>query len=190
MAEHASVQGKKPIMFYSRVNPEMSYPSGTGGFQNHHILPCTSVKKSLFEAAKDKDNLIKGVVYFSKWNINKSKNMFMLPTFKVYQKLFGKKGGKQGPIHVPANVDGRPCHDRGHPKYNEKAQTALNSIWSKVAPKLDGHKLTSATDIAGELDGKIDDFADKVKGRSTTQAKWKSMVQGDANAQKAFHMAT
>src|SRR5436305_1204614 len=98
MAEHASVQGKKRLMWYERYNPEQSYPSGKGGWQNHHILPCTSVKTSLFNAAKSKDNLIKGVKYFTKWNINCPENMKMLPTTKVYQKRFGKRGGKQGPI--------------------------------------------------------------------------------------------
>ncbi len=190
MAEHASVQGKKQTLWYTRDNPEKGYPSGTNGRQNHHILPCTSVKKSLTQAAQSQDNLIKGVKYFSKWNINKSGNMVMLPTFKVYIKLFGKKGGKQGPIAIPPDVKGRPCHDRGHPKYNDNAQRALLSIWSKVAPQVEEHKLTDATDISGELDDKITDFEDKVNGRSATQANWKAMVDGNAGAQKAFYMAT
>jgi hypothetical protein len=92
---------------------------------------------------------------------------------------------------VPPDVVGRPCHDRGHPPYNIKAQKALNSIWSKVAPQIDDHKMTSATDIGGDLDGKISAFAAKVAGRPTTQASWRSMVaQGNAAAIKAFYMAT
>lgn len=190
MAEHASVKGKTQIMWYTRDNPEQSYPSGSNGRQNHHILPCTSVATSLTEAAQNKDNLIKGVKYFSKWNINKSDNMVMLPTFPVYQRLFGKKGGKQGPIVIPPDVQGRPCHDRGHPTYNDKAKTALNSVWAKVVITLDVHKLSDATDISGDLDGKITDWEKKVAGRNATQANWKAMVAGGSpSAQKAFYMA-
>jgi hypothetical protein len=184
--EHVSVQGKKPKMFYSRVNPQMSYGPGSNGRQNHHILPCTSVKKSLF--GTDKDRVIKGVIYFTDWNINKSDNMIELPTFKVFQNAYGKKGGKQGGVLQPQSV-GLACHTRGHPKYNENVQTALTGIWAKAKPKVDEHKLTSAEDISGELDGKIGDFKFTIEGRATTQANWKKLVNGDASAMMIFYMA-
>jgi hypothetical protein len=185
MSEHASVQGLKRKMYYERVNPKASYPSGTGGEQNHHILPCTSVKKSLFKAAEKKDNLIKAVKYFTEWNINVDKNLKMLPTTKWYQKRFGKRGGKQGPI--PA--DDRPCHNWGHKIYNEKVGTALMSVWSQVVITLDVHKLDDATDIAGELENKRSDWEDKVTGRSGTLANWKAMYDGTPGAHNHFTMA-
>jgi len=189
MAEHASVQGKKRKMWYERDNPELSYPSGSNGMQNHHILPCTSVKRSLVESAQTKDNLIKGVQFFSKWNINKSDNMKMLPTIPVYARYYGKKGRKQGPVVVPANVMGSPCHDRAHPTYNDYAKTALMSVWSKVQITLDGHKLSDATDISGDLDGKVKSWAKKVAGRPTTQANWRAMCAGSPAGLAAFAMA-
>ena len=139
MAEHASVQGRKRKMWYERNNPELSYPSGSNGMQNHHILPCTSVKSSLIEAASTKDNLIKGVQFFSKWNINKSDNMKMLPTIPVYARYYGKKGLKQNPGPVPPNVMGSPCHDRRHNVYNENAAKAMKSVWAKVNVTIDNH---------------------------------------------------
>jgi hypothetical protein len=136
------------------------------------------------------------VVYFTKWNINKQggqkhpgpSNMIMLPTWKVFARAWGRKGGKQGGVLAPG-ANTHPCHDRGHPAYNRAVATSLNEIWSKVAPQVDEHKLTDATDIAGELNDKIDEFADVVAGRTTTQAKWKAMVNGDEGAKEQFFMA-
>jgi len=190
MGEHGSVKGRKRKMWYERDNPEMSYPSGSGGFQNHHILPCKSVSRSLVEAAQTKDNLIKGVKYFSKWNINKSRNMRFLPTIPVYQKLFGKKGNKQGVITAPAGLMGRPCHDRRHNIYNEKAKKSLMQVWANVQVNLDKHdNITSATDISGDLDGKISLWAGKIRGRNTTHANWQAMCAGDEAAFNVFAMA-
>jgi hypothetical protein len=194
MAEHASVQGKKRTMWYERDNPEMTYPSGAGGFQNHHILPCKSVSRSLVEAAQTKDNVIKGVKYFSKWNINKKKNMKMLPTIPVYQKLYGKKGLKQGLISVPkaliGRLLGRPCHDRRHNVYNDNVKDKLLPVWAKVKVKLDKHdKISEATDIGGDLDTQIGVWAAKIRGRKTTQENWRAMCAGDEAALDQFAMA-
>ena len=190
MGAHGTAQDKTQTMWYTRDNPEKSYASGTGGKQNHHILPCSSVKRSLLEAAQSNANLLDAVKFFSKWNINKTDNLVMLPTFKVFMALFGKKGGKQGVNYVPVGVNKHACHDRGHPLYTDNARIALNDVWGLVNLTLDKHGLLEkADDIGGELDSKITSWKKKVTNRSTTQAKWRDMVNGDDSARKNFYMA-
>jgi A nuclease family of the HNH/ENDO VII superfamily with conserved AHH len=189
MAEHASVQGLKKKMWYERDSPPnpTSYPSCGGGWQRHHILPCTSVKRSLIEAAQSKDNLIKGVRYFTNWNINKKTNLIALPTTPVYQQRFGKKGLKKKGPTVGWNL---PCHNWAHTRYNEKVIQSLSTIWDNVQIKIDKHnKLKDATDIKGDLEDQRKLWRRKVTtGRVGSLQNWRAMFEGKPGAHNHFTM--
>lgn len=192
MAGHATVDGRDRTMWYLRNPNPVSYPSGSGGFQNHHILPCASVRDSLLESNKTEDNLLKAVKYFSTWNINKGGaggNMKMLPTVPVFQRAWGTTGAKKTPGVLPPEAIGCPCHDRNHPAYTEKVQTDLTKIWSKVKAKVNKHNvITSAADIGPDLTKKKNKHKKRIAKRATTQANWQKVYANSATALKIFSM--
>lgn len=195
---HASVAGKKRTMYYERSNPNpVNYASQITvlpGWQKHHILPCTSVRKSIATVTKQagKENLEKALKYFTNWNINESHNLIGLPTRSVYQKAYGKRGGKQNPsLSLVASLGNLPCHQPtswGHTVYNDKIETQLQSVWKKVVMTVKQHKL-DANDIAGDITAIETRWKGTFPGsRQTTQANWRAMQQGHPTAYNNFTM--
>jgi hypothetical protein len=202
MTNHASVQGLKRQMYYERSKPNpVNYSNNCPGkpnWQKHHILPCTSVKKSIAEAAKASSRplLDKALKYFTKWNINDSDNLMPMPTRKAYQNAYGKKGGKAGGI-MPSLTAGTniysnlPCHQPtswGHTDYNVEVKADLIKVWSKVSIQVKNHKL-DANDVSTDIVAIKNTWKGSLEtGRVPSQANWIAMIKGTANAHNNFTM--
>jgi hypothetical protein len=190
--QHASVRGKKRIMWFERGKPNpVNYASNCATItdhQKHHILPCTSVGRSVADAAKNKEHFDKALKYFTKWNINDSHNLMPLPTRTAYQKLFGKRGGKQ---NVTATLGNLPCHQPtswGHTDYNDEVKADVAKVWGQIAITIDGHKL-NANDLSGALTILENKWKTSLQtGRVGTIAKWRDMAKGVPGAHNNFTM--
>lgn len=189
---HASVQGKKRIMYWERLKPNpVNYASNCAGkpdWQKHHVIPCVSMKRSIKDAATSKPHLEKALKYFTKWNINEKPNLLLLPTRKVYQKAYGKKGGKQGVTKIVSNL---PCHQPtswGHTIYNDKVEKNLLNVWANVTITIKNHKL-DANDVSGDIDTIRGTWEGRLTGgRVGSIQNWQAMMQGQAGAHNNFTM--
>ncbi|MDP1861340.1 MAG: AHH domain-containing protein [Gemmatimonadaceae bacterium] len=192
MTSHASVQGLKRTMYYERSKPNpVNYANNCTGktnWQKHHILPCTSVKRSIKAAEATKPHLEKALKYFTTWNINDADNLMPMPTRKAFQKAYGKKGGKQGVISTLTNL---PCHQPtnwGHTIYNEKVYAKLIDVWQNVSIKIQNHKLDS-NDVSSDISDLRDVWKDKLEtGRDGSIANWRAMIKGVSRAHNNFTM--
>jgi hypothetical protein len=199
MSEHASVKGKKRIMWYERSRPNpINYVNNCAtipNWQKHHVLPCTSVRRSIATAADgppEVENLEKAIKYFTSWNINEAHNLLPLPTRAAYAKIYGKKGGKASGINTIGNF---PCHQPtswGHTVYNERVLKDLVKIWANVKIKVKDHKLEAndiSTDITTEeTRWKEKVTTDRVGVKQPTQANWRAMFLGQGKAYNNFTM--
>jgi hypothetical protein len=189
-SQHASVRGKKRIMWFERSKPNpVKYAKNCAtitNYQKHHILPCTSVGRSIADVTTD--NFDKALKYFTKWNINDAHNLMPLPTRTAYRKLYGKLGRKQ---NVTATLGNLPCHQPtswGHTVYNDKVKTALAKVWGQISIAIDAHKL-SANDLSADLTALEGKWKSTLTtGRVGTIANWRAMVKGVPNAHNHFTM--
>jgi hypothetical protein len=55
-----------------------------GGYNAHHIIPQTALKRSANELKRPKKRYITDVQYITDWNINNTNNMIGLPHFRSY----------------------------------------------------------------------------------------------------------
>jgi hypothetical protein len=204
MANHVTVDGLPRTMFYEKhkPNPE-KYANNCPGkkdWQKHHILPCTSVKKSIVGAKTA--HLDKALKYFTSWNINLGYNLLPMPTRKAYQNAYGKKGGKAGGVmpslSVPAALgspgitySNLPCHQPtswGHTVYNVDVKADLISIWAKVKMTIKNHKL-NANDVSSDINATKDVWKASLEtGRVGSQANWHAMQHNIGKAYNNFTM--
>jgi hypothetical protein len=191
-SQHVGVRGKKRTMWFERGKPNpVNYAKNCATItdhQKHHILPCTSVGRSVADAAKQKEHFDKALKYFTKWNINDGHNLMPLPTRTAYQKLFGKRGRKQNVTAILGNL---PCHQPtswGHTDYNDQVKTSLATVWGQISIAIDGHKL-SANDLNGDLTALEGAWkATLTSGRVGTIANWRAMANGVPGAHNHFTM--
>lgn len=196
---HVTVDGLPRKMYYerSKPNPE-KYTNNCPGkkhWQKHHILPCTSVKRSI--AAAKKPYLDKALKYFTDWNINKSYNLIPMPTRKAYQVAYGMKGGKSGGVMPELRVSATkkhsdlPCHQPtnwGHTIYNEDVERDLINVWANVSITIKNHKL-SANDVKSSISRLITKYKNSLeKGHDPSQANWKAMMSNVPLAHNHFTM--
>jgi hypothetical protein len=187
-------------MYYERSKPNpVNYTNNCPGkknWQKHHILPCTSVKKSIVAAQASTPNLDKALKYFTTWNINDSANLMPMPTRKAYQNAYGKKGGKVGGVMPQLSDAGTtyshlPCHQPtswGHTDYNDKVEKDLLNVWSNVTVKVKNHKL-DANDVSADITSKKNTWKGRLEsGRNPSLANWRAMMTGSGNAHNHFTM--
>src|SRR5260370_27275790 len=122
MSKCVSVDGRDRIVWWQKdhpPNPEKYRKNcpKIRGYNQHHILPGTSMAKSIATTAGEKENFEPALKFFTKWNINDAHNLIALPGVKTYRKLYGKKGGRKGPISPP-DMKGLIFSD----KFNDKGE--------------------------------------------------------------------
>jgi hypothetical protein len=177
-------------MWFERSSPNpVNYASQIAGatdHQKHHILPCTSVGRSIAEVKTQ--HFDKALKYFTNWNINKKPNLMLLPTRAAYYKLFGKRGRRQ---NVTTTLGNLPCHQPtswGHTDYNKAVKKNLKTVWGQVSISIDGHKL-EANDLSAALAVLERKWRTSLRTRRVgTIANWRAMVQGVPGAHNHFTM--
>jgi hypothetical protein len=172
-----------------------------GGFNNaHHVVPCTSLSGSLMEYLEGKAPEYRlALAIFTVWNVNEEPNLVGLPEHRAYQIAFaamdrrGIDAGKpiwyvklksvwssvawrskltpKYPIHIPTSW--------GHVDYNEKVQTSLDEVWTKLKVQHENHQPISAPDLGSEIQTISNVYREKLQAKTgQTIEDWKAKKYG------------
>jgi hypothetical protein len=173
--KHVTLDESKGITFF--INRGSNYaPKCATGFRGnyynaHHVVPCTSIQKSLkkFLASKPPE-YNKALARFTKWDVNAGTNLIGLPHRLAYELAYGTKTPAQVPvkpqwmmaklvslivsphlpIHLPTNW--------GHTDYNEDVEVKLDSIWANLSVEIENHEPVKADDMGGAIQGVSNGF--------------------------------
>lgn len=103
--KHFDKEDFKREGFFSKdekLGPHPDYRKSTGdGFKGarweaHHVIPQTSLKKSIAEQSKSLQSYIEDVQYITKWAINNPDNMIGLPVYTSYVLYYQAQDGLVG----------------------------------------------------------------------------------------------
>jgi len=192
--QHLSVKGKDRIFYSERGKPNpKSYASGPRPWANHHVLPISSVARSISEA--EVENLQKALRFFTQWNINdagRSGNLIRLPTRRAFNKAYGKRGNRDIPLLL-VSIEGHPigtlaCHSWAHMRYNSEVAKKLEAAWNNVSITIKKCGDWSANNVRKRLLQLQTEWKGTLTGRASTIENWKAMVDGDEDAHNRFTM--
>jgi hypothetical protein len=188
---HEYFNDSEPTSFV--VHRKSGYAKNTvsgfrGDFWNsHHVLPCTSIKKSLDRFLDGKPIHFKqALARFTKWDVNKGYNLLGMANEAAYLKAYGdskfstlKLNRPQwmkamnmvvnvppmGPIHLPTSW--------GHPEYNVQVSKKLDVIWDDLGAKVNEHEKVEGKDLGSEIQGVSDVYCAKLEAKKgQTKERW------------------
>jgi hypothetical protein len=156
-------------------------------WNSHHVLPCTSLQKSLDKFLKGKAIHFKQALgRYTNWNVNNEYNLIGLPNEAAYLKAYGDakfntlKLDKPtwmmamnfvvnippiGPIHLPRNW--------GHAKYDKNVEKKLDVIWDDVDAKVVQHDKVQGNDLSSEIQAVSNDCCGQLEAkRGQTKERW------------------
>jgi len=164
MTTHVTLDESKPrTLFVTRSSGyAKDCASGyQGNYHNaHHVVPCTSIQKSLKEYLSKKPySYNKALARFTKWDVNAEPNLLGLPHKHAYEFAYKEvtasslaalapqwmmakvvtPGAVKYPIHLPTNW--------GHVDYNVLVVKQLDKIWKNLNVQVKKHEPVTATDI-------------------------------------------
>ena len=137
------------------------YDSGKIPWKNnvHHMLVCCLFKQAKIGEAvgndADKTRYVNDCLWVTKWDVNRSENLIMLPLWSTYIEAYTKASAAPNPAPPLAGPNELPAHTRDHSGkmgYTEEVKDWLaKNIWDSLNVKQEPHTADLET-ILGQLE--------------------------------------